>query len=362
MLAVNTINYYSNIKLELEKIHKIISFMEENNPIQEKQKILTKFLMSDKSLNGAYAVYSIKKDNVNDSEVLSLNYMNKFNKFKREFNILEFFGIVATIKASVNGIFNEYNYTDDSIMDLLLHLEELATLYQNVIRSNDSKQDIVVFFDRMQECTAEYNSIIKSLRYHIEAITSNYDIDKVSNDNCMELQLLDVEYSVGEFGVLLTNIDNAYNSISSLYGEKTSYKSLKIVKIESGSLLSKILGDENILEVMALMLRRLSDYIYQTFTRSGKIELNANIMKEISNDVEIIDRLEKSGINVEKAKQNIEGSLNAATNELYEIASNAPRIKINNEQINIIDTTMYLDYKTKLLESKDENIEKEMKD
>lgn len=362
MLAVNTINYYSSIKLELEKIHKIISFLEENNPIQEKQKILTKFLTSEKSLNGAFAVYSIKKDNASDSEVLILNYMNKFDKFKREFDILEFFGIVATIKATVNGIFEEYNHIDESITNLLLHLEELATLYQNVIRSNDSKQDIVVFFDRTQECTAEYNSIIKSLKCHIETITSNYDVDKVSDDNCMELQLLDVEYSVGEFGTLLTNIDNAYSSISSLYGAKTSFKSLKIVKIESGSLLSKILGDENILEVMALMLRRLSDYIHQTFTRSGKVELNATIMKEISNDAEIIDKLEKSGIKVTKAKQNIENALNAATNELYEIASNAPRIKINNEQINIIDTTIYLDYKMKLLENNNENTEKEMKD
>ena len=176
----------------------------------------------------------------------------------------------------------------------------------------------------------------------------------------MELQLLDVEYSVGEFGALLTNIDNAYSSISSIFGTKALYKSLKIVKIESGSLLSKILGDENILEVMALMLRRLSDYIHQTFTRSGKIELNATIMKEISNDAEIIDKLEKSGIKVTRAKQNIENALNAATKELYGIASNTPKMKINNEQINIIDTTIYLDYKTKLLENNTTN-EEEMK-
>lgn len=360
MLTVNTINYYSNIKLELEKIHKIISFMEENNPVQEKQKILTKFLMSEISLNGQYAVYSIKKDNPSDSELFHSNYMNKFSKFKREFNILEFFGIVATVKAAVNDIFNEYGHIDESITDLLMHLEELANLYQNVIRSNDSKEDIVVFFDRMQECTAEYTSVIKSLKCHIETITSNYDIDKVASENCMELQLLDVEYSVGEFGSLLTNIDNAYSSISSIFGTKVLYKSLKIVKIESGSLLSKILGDENILEVIALMLRRLSDYLHQTYTRGGKLELNSNIMKEISNDVEIIAKLEKAGIKVTKAKRNVEDALNAATKELYGIASNAPKIKINNEQINIIDTTIYLDYKTKLLENNTTD-EKEMK-
>lgn len=288
--------------------------------------------------------------------------MNRFDKFKKEFDMLEFFGIVATVKKSVDGIFKEYNHVDESIMDLLLHLEELATLYQNVIRSNDSKESIVVFFDRTQECTAEYNSIIKSLKCHIETISSNYDIDKVSSENCMELQLLDVEYGVGEFGALLTNIDKAYNSISSLFGANTSFKSLKIIKIESGSLLSKILGDENILEVMALILRRLSDYLHQTFTKSGKLELNAAIMKQISNDTEIIKKLENSGIKVTKAKENIENALNATTSELYKIVSNAPRIKINDEQINIVDTTVYLDYKKKLLENNDKNNEKEMKD
>ena len=158
----------------------------------------------------------------------------------------------------------------------------------------------------------------------------------------------------------MTNIDNAYSSISSIFGTKALYKSLKIVKIESGSLLSMILGDQNILEVIALMLRRLSDYLHQTYTRGGKLELNSNIMKEISNDVELIDKLEKTGIKVTKAKQNVEDALNAATKELYEIASNTPKMKINNEQINIIDTTIYLDYKTKLLENNTTN-EKEMK-
>ena len=359
MLAVNTINYYSSIKLELEKVHRIISFMEENSPVQEKQKILTKFLTSEKSLSGSYILYSIRKENSNDSEVLCLNYINKFNKFKKDFDMLEFFGIVATIKSSINDIFKEYNHIDESITDLLLHLEELAKLYQNVIRSNDSKQDIVVFFDRTQECTAEYYSVIKSLKCHIETITSNYDIDKVSIDNCMELQLLDIEYSLGEFGALLTNIDNAYSNISSLFGAKNSFKSLKIIKIESGSLLSKILGDQNILEVMALMLKRLADYLHQTFTREGKLELNANIMKEISNDAEIISKLENAGIKVSKAKNNLENALNAATKELYSIASRAPKMKINNEQINIIETNIYLDYKTKLLEN-NTNDEKKM--
>ena len=57
----NAINFYSKIKNELLRIQNIIEFIEQNNPIEEKQKILVEFLISDYSSNNGYHEYRIKR-------------------------------------------------------------------------------------------------------------------------------------------------------------------------------------------------------------------------------------------------------------------------------------------------------------
>lgn len=44
MLAFNSIKYYSILSNQLERLEEYITFINENNPINEKQTILKKFL------------------------------------------------------------------------------------------------------------------------------------------------------------------------------------------------------------------------------------------------------------------------------------------------------------------------------
>lgn len=355
MLVINAIEYYGKIIKELDDLNEIFLYISQYAPVKEKQNFLATLLSSDGSINGNRIFYSIPKND--GTESIRKKYNDKYDEFKKNFKVKDFFGKVATSKHNINSYFDEYNHVDKSVVQLLAHLEELTDLYEKVINSNDNKKDVVVFLDRAMECSCEYEVMLDGLKCFVSTITSNYDVNDMASEKYMELQLLDVEYNVGEFGAILTNLDNAYGTIASLFN--TEIKSLKIVKIESGSLFSKVQGDENILKVIALILKRISDFIHYKFTKDGKLELNSSVMKTISNDMEIVSKLENVGIDVKKAKKNIESSLNAATSELYQIASNAPKLKINNQEIVIVDTTVYLDYKTKLLETKENNSKEE---
>ena len=350
MLSTNAINFYSKIKNELLSIQNIIEFIEQNNPIEEKQKILVEFLKSDYSSSNSYHEYKIKKENSTDSEKLRKSYMSKYNEFKKGFNFMEFFGLTAVIKSNLENIFNEYDFTEKHILSLIEELYKLSELYQNIIQNSDTKNDIVVFFDFAHKCTAEYKLSLESIDSYINSLSNNYEI--VENDGMkqLELQLLDIEYNVGEFAEILKNLDNAYSNLSR-FSKNVKISNLKIVKIESGSLLSKILGDQNIIEVIGLMLKRISDHIHYTFTKEGKVELNTQIMQDISQDADVIKKLEEMGVNTTKAKQNIKETLNATTKDLFEIVSKAPKVKLDGEIINIAEPTKFIEYKTKYLDT-----------
>ena len=358
MLAINMVDYYNRITKELEGLYDFIEFMNDNDLALESQNILRGILNSQISSNSNCFNYTVKRGNSSAPETLRSNYIEHFSQFKRNFNMVKFIEALTVVKMNINDIFGEFNYCDESVSGLLLDLVQLTTMHQKIISSEESKDEIILFFDKLQECVIEYNTVVKGLRSCIGSIFGTYNIDNISGENVMELQLLDVEYSVREFGALLLSIDKAYNSIASILSKELSVETLKIVKIESGSLFSKTSGDERILQVIAIILKRVSDYIHNNFTRSGRLEVNSLIMKEISNDAEILKKLKEAGMDTKESKVNIENAFNAATNELFKIASSTPRLKINGNEINIADKQVYLEYKTQLLD-KPETIDEE---
>jgi len=160
---------------------------------------------------------------------------------------------------------------------------------------------------------------------------------------------------VGEFAEILQHLDVTYSTIARLI-PNISISRLKIIKIESGSLLSKILGDDNIIETIAYTFKKIVDWVYYTYTKEGKVELNSKLMQEISTDADIIEKLEAMGIDTKKSKENLADTLNVVTRELYDIAVKAPRIKIDDIEIKVTDAKKYLEYSTKYLnESNDDN-------
>lgn len=359
MLSSYVIEYYSKIRDELLVIEGKINFIKENNPIEEKQNILVEFLGSAPVSSGSNMNYSIRKKNANDSEILIHKYMTKFKEFKNSFDFVEFQKLVTTLELRIKDIYIKYNYEDQSITTLTNHLNELSLLYRDVIMSNDSKQKIVVFFDKIQEYVAEYELSLSNINGHINAMFSNSELVATEGIKIMQLQLLDIEYSVGEFGEILKNLDDVYSNIQRIIPE-VKLSSLKIVKIESGSLLSLILGDENVLEVIAIALRRIVDYVHYTFTKQGKLELNAKIIQDISTDADIIKKLEDLGIDTSDSKQNISDTLSAATKDLYNIVSTAPKLKLDDEELIIAEPAKLIEYKTKYLEDKNGKDEKDL--
>lgn len=347
MLAIHSIDYYNSIKEKLLNLESEIRFIQENDPIEEKQEIIINILKSSTSRNGDYITFSVNRP-TNKTGLLT-QYNDKFTEFKKQFNVLSFFGKLTTIKNEIIQIFNIYNHEEQNVISLLDNLNELAEYYQNIIQSNDDKKDIVIFWDAAEKYLAEYWSVVNGINEYIKALTNETKDIEQENEKILELQLLDVKYNVCEFAEILQHLDISYSTLAGLFPNIT-ISQLQVVKIESGSLLSKILGDNNIIEVIAYALKKIVDTVYYKYTKEGKIDLTSKMMKEISNNADILEKLENIGIDTTKSKENISETLNVVTKELYNIAIKAPRIKINGQEMTVAESKTYLEYSVKYLE------------
>lgn len=345
MLAFNSIKYYSVLRKQLERLEEYITFVESNNPVNEKQKILKKFLKCELGTGSSASFsYIIKRETNGGAEVLIKSYMDKFKIFKSEFDFMGFYGLIREIEVTYTATCNDYLYNDECYKNLLEHLNSLAKLYQNVFQSDD-KDDIILFFDEAEKVCYDYFSVKNGLLSFVKSLENNsdkldYDLNKV-----LELQLLDIDFGVGEFGNTLALIEDSYNSIKMLI-KSSSIENLKIIKVESGSLLTMLLGDKNIIDLLTTIIRTIATEMYQKFTVNGKLEKQKNIMEIISSSADVIEKLDRMGINTGKSKSDLKDSLNIITNNIYKIISKSGKIKLNDEILSVGENQKLLDYKT----------------
>lgn len=335
MLAINAINYYTNIRENLLTIEKEINFLSERNPILIKANIVN---------------FSLK-EMVSERNSACKEYINGFKSFKRDFEYLSLIEKTFELKKNITSLFEDFGYEDANTQKILVCLDKFLLLHQDAMRL-DSHNNIISLFDAMEQLVLHYRSFLNYINGFIDILTDDISVEVPEETRELEIQLLDVQFTVGEFAEILQHLDAAYSSLASLIPDVT-INQLQIFKIESGSLLSKVLGDDNIIEVLGDILKKITVMIYHRFTKEGKLELNNKMMHEVSNSADLIQKLDDMGIDTSEAKDNIKNVVNVVTNELSKIALKTPRIKIDNEIYFVGDTQKYLECSIQLLESKE---------
>lgn len=348
MLSINSIKYYSKINLELEKLDDSISFINTNLPSNEKKELMEKILGSGVSSTASDFHYVVKRVN-NETEKIKINYINRFKNFKKDFNVLNFFGNLNEIKNNFQLYCKEYDYTDENIVSLLNDLYKVATLYQNIIQ-DESNANIIEFLEKADAVCVEYYSTRKGINCFINCLGNESFNPTYEYTKSLDFEILDCAFNVGEFGNILVLLDEAYNSLKTLF-KNEEVMNLEIIKIESGSLMSKIFGNDNIIDLLSLIIKTAAKEMYQKFTLNGKIQKQQDIMNMISNSADVINKLEELGINTAKSKSDLKDCLNITTNNIYKILSKSGKISIDDEIISISNTDKLLEYKTKYLDN-----------
>ncbi len=348
MLAFQSVEYYKNVLNLLKKLSETFSFFEDNIPHKEKNYILKNILDSYKTDDANNYIYKISKKELSNGEMLK-NYQNCFVNFNNTFKFYEFYKLVSEIELEYKRICKDYNYTDESVKDFIFKLNDFSKLHETLIMGSNQNSDKVNFFEESEKIIREFAFLIKSISCYISSIT-NYEISELDENNqALNIQLLDINYNVKEFYEILSNIDDAY-SIIGMFTTETK-ETLKINKIESGSMLADIFGNGIIISITIYLLKKIIDIVYNKYSESGKVDLIGREIKTISESAETYAKLQELGIEVnEENKKKIGECLIAAVDKLHKVVVRAPKIIINGKQYSVADAQKYLEYSQKLLD------------
>jgi len=199
-----------------------------------------------------------------------------------------------------------------------------------------------------------FDSSYNQLEKFINRLEFSHDIEKNENYKEFQFHFYNSNFKYKDFLNNLTSIGILYNELRLVFNVNDF--ELQIIKIESGSLLGKILGNDNIIESLAYLLKKCIDLIFNKFTLEGKLLRKKELMDFIEKSAEFPKKCEELGLKLNEdhknlAKENISKAYAVISGEILKMAAQSYKISIDNEVFSIQDklTEKYLEEGKKLI-------------
>jgi hypothetical protein len=174
------------------------------------------------------------------------------------------------------------------------------------------------------------NHSLKSLNSFLEYIRNNTIDIKLPSPNESEFSL--VLYQV----IDLKNFTEKLDSLGDLYSElcyvleiSEADHPLRIAKIESGSLLTRLLGDTKVVDLMLSFLEDSVKFMHRNFTTEGKIAAIPKKIESLDAILNFSNRLKENGVDVSALNDKLAKSAVSITNSLNILVSDQAKVEIN---------------------------------
>lgn len=332
MLSYEVRQYYEYISQKLRhfkpSLELIISFGNQYKEVTTnilKKVISTK--LTQKDANGIH--YIIKEGGIQEQ------FKTLIKEFKATFLFFDVFNEYAILKRDIEKYIEEVKVNDCYVIEFFENVDEFFKQYQAFMQSDNNMELAVDFGQSVKEISASYNTILRTYAEIENNMCDNKNCLNEQNEGKICIQLLDVQYDLDEFSSKLQTISEIYNEIGLMIYKDKSYEKLQIRKIESGSLLSLILGDKNIIESMSIFFNKAVNLVFNKFTYEGKIMRHKEFREELLADLELTEKMKKLGYDVEEAERNNKEALTIVTKDLLKISSSSPKIKIDEKEYSI---------------------------
>ncbi|MFR8041926.1 MAG: hypothetical protein ACLU7E_07470 [Clostridium butyricum] len=280
-----------------------------------------------------------------------IDYCSNFHGGYKDINTIE------EVKQSQK--INKYINTQINKIDLF----ELNDIIRDIIKNNEENLDTDFMFNKILD---EFNNmrkmiysylklddwdkarqckvLINEFRILINDInnykSNNIEIIAIGDciENKYELKEEEVEFSIQlhNSNMTLKDITLCIDIISSIYERccnmfevSVSDYELKPIKLESGSLLEKIIGNKTVFSFIEDLLGRAIGFIYRNYTNEGKIKGEINKIELLKEEINFLDICENHGIDTTKAKDTLNGNINALSQDIYKLTAKSNVISIN---------------------------------
>lgn len=243
----------------------------------------------------------------------------------------KFFLTIEKLQSDISKV-KEYGFYETQLLDeIYSSLEEFSHIYETYIDSY-TPQAASKMVLKAHSLVALFDGVKKGLTFYLgnieKTITSSNDVRELSI-------VLSSSMNLSEFILKLKAIEGIYSELCMLLNISTTDYPIEILKIESGSLFAKILGNNKVIGLLSKFLESGAHYIYRNYTKEGKLISLPKKAESIESILSLRSNLTKQGIDASEMDDHIQKASVTIAKELNIIISGEPEVTINNTTLSI---------------------------
>jgi len=131
----------------------------------------------------------------------------------------------------------------------------------------------------------------------------------------------------------LEAVEVLYSELAVLLDVDTTAHPLRVLKVETGSLLLTIAGSSVVLALVSVLIKRTAIFIHSNYTQEGKISRNVSL---ISANLQLTAELEKHGIDVSNNRDLLQKASILTAESIITLIGESPAIEVDSERIELI--------------------------
>ncbi|MBU3176507.1 hypothetical protein KPL47_08985 [Clostridium estertheticum] len=329
MTAYELLDFYVEV---LDKINELSPYTKELTNLSINIK-----LNQDKLVNIIYS---------DDFATNNGNIMNPFNAHKKgvitcmqnflmEFDILKNHEKLVKVRNEIKYIFEKYPIISEderlTITKLLDDYDKVTnTIYKYVKTRNNSI--IVELLNEVSLTVIEFNSIAESYK-NIKKfmLKTENKIDEKEEEKILELHFYDGYIDPQYFVLNIQSINKSYEVMCQIMSISLMDYPLKVVKIESGCFLSKLLGYKSVVDALAFLIKKITELMFNKFTFEGQVLRRKQILDLVKEDLEIQKKYKELGYEIDFGNEDIIKYHYQMVKSIGELIGKTTKIKINDE-------------------------------
>ncbi len=147
--------------------------------------------------------------------------------------------------------------------------------------------------------------------------------------------LLDSDLDLTAFALKLQSLIRLYEELALLLNVSTKEHSIKIIKVESGSLWADVLGYPKIIDLMVRLTESTANWMYRKYTEEGKICTIPKKVEAVDSILELSRNLAAAGLDTSELDETVKKSAIVLSQQLNTLLAGEPRVEVNLKPLSV---------------------------
>lgn len=168
---------------------------------------------------------------------------------------------------------------------------------------------------------------LKNFKNFLEFLIKGNHDDAPTEGEAEFSLILQNTYDLDDFIGRLISISELYVELAQILGVPS--QSMRVAKIESGSLFTRLIGDTKVVALLVDLLKDTASFLHRNYTFEGKVGLISSQVDAFDKILDFNKKLEEAGVNVEKNKEQIAKGVHSISKNLTNLLADQATVVVD---------------------------------